>query len=35
MLETILYGGGTAFELVFGFWLLIRGVDRERREEPA
>jgi hypothetical protein len=24
-LETVLYGAGTAFELLFGFWLVVRG----------
>lgn len=27
MLETVLYAGGTAFELGLGFWLTIKGVD--------
>ena len=28
MLETVLYASGTAFELSFGGWLLIRGIDQ-------
>jgi hypothetical protein len=27
MLETALYSLGGAFELVFGFWLVLKGVD--------
>ena len=27
MLETVLYSAGGAFELVFGLWLLIKGVE--------
>ena len=30
MLETILYGAGSAFELTFGLWLLFKGIDLER-----
>lgn len=29
MLETILYAAGGAFELVFGFWLLVKGIEVE------
>ena len=27
IIEMILYGLGTLFELTFGFWLLIGGID--------
>jgi len=30
MLETVLYGVGTLFELTFGLWLLFKGVDPEQ-----
>ncbi len=30
LLETILYGAGSAFELTFGFWLLFKGIDLEQ-----
>ncbi len=30
MVETILYGAGTLFELALGLWLLIRAIDRDR-----
>ena len=29
MIETILYGSGGAFEVLFGLWLLFRGVRLE------
>lgn len=27
MIEVVLYGFGTAFEVVFGLWLLLKGID--------
>jgi len=30
VLETILYGAGGSFELVFGLWLLFKGVDLQQ-----
>jgi len=35
MIETILYTLGTFFELTIGFWLLIKGVNVQQRDNPA
>lgn len=35
MLETVLYGVGTFFELTFGLWLLFKGVDPEQWAKHA
>jgi hypothetical protein len=33
MIETVLYGLGTVFELIFGFWLLFKGVNIEQLDK--
>lgn len=33
VLETVLYALGGTFELVFGFWLVFKGVDLDARLE--
>ena len=35
MFETVLYSLGGLFELIFGFWLLVKGVDVQQREDHA
>jgi hypothetical protein len=33
--EAVLYGAGTLFEVLFGLWLTIKGIDVERWRAPA
>jgi len=35
MLEHVLYGVGALFELVFGLWLVFKGVDLQQWEQYA
>ncbi len=35
MIETVLYSLGGLFELIFGFWLLVKGVDVQQWEDHA
>lgn len=35
MIETVLYSLGGLFEVIFGFWLLVKGIDVQQREDHA
>lgn len=35
MIETVLFGLGALFEVTFGFWLLLRGVNIEKWKDHA
>ena len=35
IIETFLFSFGGVFEIIFGFWLLIKGVDIEKWESLA
>ena len=35
MFETVLYGLGTLFEVLFGFWLLLKGINLQQRNNHA
>jgi hypothetical protein len=35
MLEHVLYGVGGSFELLFGLWLLFKGVDLQQWDNYA
>jgi len=35
MLELVLYGTGEIFELVFGFWLVFKGIDLRQWDRYA
>ncbi len=35
MIETVLYALGGFFELIFGFWLLFKGVNVQQGDDRA